>query len=100
MIAVFITEMFILFIHVIIIIIIVYNYINNYPSSYPKAVFNVDDNNNDNDNNNSARFRKVSVTKSSLTVALVTFVFSVADQCRQPVKKKRGISITDNLHVK
>ena len=48
----------------------------------------------------SARFRKVSVAKSSLTVALVTFVFSVADQCRQPVKKKRGISITDNLHVK
>ena len=50
MIAVFITEMVILFIHV---IIIIYNYINNYPSSYPKAVFNVDDdNNNSNDNNN------------------------------------------------
>ena len=27
----------------------------------------------------SARFSKVSVTKSSLTVAFVTFVFSVAD---------------------
>ena len=50
MIAVFITEMVILFKHVIIniISIIIYNNIKNHLSSYPKAVFNVDDDNNNN----------------------------------------------------
>ena len=54
MIAVFITEMVILFKHVIIniISIIIYNNINNHLSSYPKAVFNVDDDDNSNNNNN------------------------------------------------
>ena len=50
MIAVFITEMVILFKHVIIniISIIIYNNIKNHLSSYPKAVFNVDDDNKQN----------------------------------------------------
>ena len=57
MIAVFITEMVILFKHVIIniISIIIYNNIKNHLSSYPKAVFNVDD---DNNNNNKKKKKK------------------------------------------
>ena len=42
---------------------------------------------------------EVSVTKRSLRVVSVTFVFSGADQCRQPVKQKRGISIANNLFM-
>ena len=60
MIAVFITEMVILFKHVIIniISIIIYNNIKNHLSSYPKAVFNVDDDNNNNNNNNKKKKKK------------------------------------------
>ena len=60
MIAVFITEMVILFKHVIIniISIIIYNNIKNHLSSYPKAVFNADDDNNNNNNNNNNKKKK------------------------------------------
>ena len=60
MIAVFITEMVILFKHVIInnISIIIYNNIKNHLSSYPKAVFNVDDDDNNNNNNKKKKKKK------------------------------------------
>ena len=66
MIAVFVTEMVILFKHVIIniISIIIYNNIKNHLSSYPKAVFNVGDDNNNNNNNNNNKKKKKKKTKN------------------------------------
>ena len=66
MIAVFITEMVILFKHVIIniISIIIYNNIKNHLSSYPKAVFNVDDDDNNNNNKKKKKKKKKKKTKN------------------------------------